>query len=106
MRSRITAVAAAVVPLVLALAPTACVRTAASAAARNDADSTAVPVVAHTAGLSTRAWSTTASGIVHANATVDVAFQVPGKVVAVGPDEGQPVRAGQALAALDATEYQ
>lgn len=104
MRSRITAVAAAAFPLITSLGASACVRTAASAT--TDADTTAVPVVAHAALLSTRAWSTTASGIVQANATVDVAFQVPGKVVTVGTDEGQPVRAGQAIASLDATEYQ
>jgi RND family efflux transporter MFP subunit len=117
MRSRITAVAAAGLPSVtsqlrlerLALAlgvlatTTACVRTAASAT--SDADTTAVPVIARPVALSAHAWSTTASGIVQANTTVDVAFQVPGKVVAVGPDEGQPVRAGQDVASLDPTEY-
>ena len=116
MRSRITAVAAPSLPPVTlvtslaritialsVLATSACVRTAESAT--NAADSTAVPVVAHTAALSTRAWSTTASGIVQANTTVDVAFEVPGKVVTVGPDEGQSVRAGQPIASLDPTEY-
>jgi RND family efflux transporter MFP subunit len=117
MRSRITAVATPTNPntharpartaLVLialgALAGSACVRTAASAT--NDADSSAVPVVARAASLSTRAWSTTTSGIVHANTTVDVAFLVPGKVVTIGPDEGQTVRAGQEIAALDPTDY-
>jgi len=39
------------------------------------------------------------------NSTVDVAFQVPGKIVTVGPDEGQIVRAGQEIATVDATEY-
>lgn len=86
-----------------ALASSACVRTAASAT--NDADSTAVPVVAHTVTRSTRAWSTTTSGIVYANTTVDVAFEVPGKVISAGPDEGQPVHAGQTIAAVDPAEY-
>ncbi|MGH9885749.1 MAG: efflux RND transporter periplasmic adaptor subunit, partial [bacterium] len=49
--------------------------------------------------------STSASGIVYANTTVDVAFQVPGKVVTVAPDEGQTVRAGQEIAALDPTDF-
>src|SRR4029079_15054967 len=44
-------------------------------------------------------------GIVQPNTTVDVAFEVPGKVVMVGPDEGQSVRAGQPIAALDPTDY-
>ncbi|HSQ29141.1 MAG TPA: efflux RND transporter periplasmic adaptor subunit [Gemmatimonadaceae bacterium] len=100
MRSRITAVAASV----LALATMACARADASAA--NDADTAAaVPVVIETVTPSTRAWSTTASGIVQANTSVDVAFQVPGKVVAVGPDEGQSVRAGQEIASIDPTDY-
>jgi RND family efflux transporter MFP subunit len=114
MQSRITAVAAAITSntfarpagLLLALGAltsAACVRTAASAT--NNADSTAVPVVAQSAALSTRAWSTTASGIVHANTTVDVAFLVAGKVMAVGPDEGQTVRAGQEIAAVEPTDY-
>jgi RND family efflux transporter MFP subunit len=115
MRSRITAVAAPVnqrsliiqIALVLvASVVTACVRTASSATSEgNEADSTAVPVVAHAVALTTRAWSTTASGIVHANTTVDVAFEVPGKVANVGPDEGQSVRAGETIAALDPTAY-
>lgn len=82
----------------------ACVRAADSAPA-DAVDHTAVAVVAQPVVQSTRAWSTTASGIVNANTTVDVAFEVPGKVIAAGPDEGQAVRAGQPLAALDPAEY-
>lgn len=120
MRSRITAVAAASLPPVTritgvtslariavalgVMGTSACVRTAESAT--NAADTTTVAVVAHTATLSTRPWSTTASGIVQANTTVDVAFEVPGKVVMAGPDEGQSVRTGQAIASIDPTEYQ
>jgi membrane fusion protein (multidrug efflux system) len=85
------------------LAASACVRTAASAT--SDADSTAVPVVAHPVALSAHPWSTTASGIVHANTTVDVAFEVPGRVATAGPDEGQPVSAGQTIASLDPAVY-
>jgi RND family efflux transporter MFP subunit len=120
MRSRITAAAAhhpnipagrnARIALALtALAATAsltasaCVGTAASAT--NNADTTAVPIVAHPVAPSTRAWSTTASGIVHANTTVDVAFQVSGRVIAAGPDEGQTVRVGDAIASVDPAEY-
>ncbi|HET7371958.1 MAG TPA: efflux RND transporter periplasmic adaptor subunit, partial [Gemmatimonadaceae bacterium] len=99
MRSRITAVVAST----LALATSACARADASAA--NDADTTTVPVVIETVTPSTRASSTTASGIVQANTSVDVAFQVPGTVVKVGPDEGQSVRAGQEIATLDPTDY-
>lgn len=86
-----------------ALIASACVQTAASAT--NDADSTVVPVVARQFPGSTRAWSATASGIVHPNTTLDIAFQVPGKVIMAGPDEGQLVRAGQTIASLDPAEY-
>jgi RND family efflux transporter MFP subunit len=119
MRSRITAVApSSLAPhtslalhsrLVLALgavgalAASGCAR--ADASATNDVDSVAVPVVAKAVTLSSRPWSTTASGIVQPNTSVDVAFEVPGKVVMVAPDEGQSVRAGQAIAALDPTDY-
>jgi len=115
MRSRITAVAAptnqrtqimqiARVALVLvASIPSACVRTASSATSEDE--STAVPIAAQAVAVSTRAWSTAASGIVHANTTVDVAFEVAGKVANVGPDEGQPVRAGETIASLDPTAY-
>ena len=87
-----------------ALAAAACAR--ADASATNGADVTApVPVVVQTVTPSKRAWSTTTSGIVQANTSVDVGFEVAGKVVIVGPDEGQPVRAGQEIAALDPTDY-
>jgi RND family efflux transporter MFP subunit len=113
MRSRSTAVAASPIPIAphahfaLALGVVVAASACAPAAAKtiNAADSTAVPVVAHPVSLSSRAWSTTASGIVQANTTVDVAFQVPGKVATVGPDEGQSVRAGQPIASVDPTEF-
>ena len=115
MRSRITAVAASinqnsrimsiarVVLVLVAGVASACVRTASSAT--SDADSSAVAVVAQPVTLTTRAWSTTASGIVHANTTVDVAFEVAGKVASIGPDEGQAVRAGENIASLDPAAY-
>jgi len=103
MSPRVTAAAASFATLTLPLiALAACSRASAST---SESDSTAIPVIAHPAASSTRAWSTTASGIIQAKTTVDVAFQVPGKVVMVGPDEGQPVRAGQVIAALDPTDY-
>lgn len=116
MRSRIAAVAAPVhqninqniriiqIALVLAAAvASACVRTASSAT--SESDSTAVAVVAQPASITTRAWSTTTSGIVHANTTVDIAFEVPGKVASVGPEEGQTVHAGETVASLDPAVY-
>jgi RND family efflux transporter MFP subunit len=105
MRSRITAVAALAPSTLLlaALVTSGCAR--ADASATSDADTVAVPVVAQTILPSARPWSTTASGIVQPNTSVDVAFQVAGKVTTVGPDEGQTVRAGQEIAALDPTDY-
>src|SRR5690349_21470015 len=114
MRSRITAVAAPanqksliikIALVVVTAVASACVRTASSATSKSQPDSTAVPVVAHPVALTTRAWSTTASGIVHANIVVDAAFEVGGKVANVGPDEGQVVRAGETIASLDPTAY-
>lgn len=87
----------------VALGASACAHAGASDAP--EADSTAVAVIAHPVALSTHPWSTTASGIVHANTTVDIAFQVPGKVVHARPDEGEPVTAGQTVAWIDPTEY-
>lgn len=86
-----------------ALAASGCARADASAA--NNADTSIVPVVAYTVVPSVRQWSTTTSGIVQPNTTVDVAFEVAGKVVMAGPDEGQAVHAGQPIAALDPTDY-
>src|SRR5689334_3301789 len=104
MRSRFTVAAASLVTLALPIiALDACAR--ADASATNEGDSTAIPVIAHPVTASTRAWSTTASGIVQAKTSVDVAFQVPGKVTMVGPDEGQAVRVGQVIAAIDPTDY-
>src|SRR5690242_3862921 len=107
MKSRRTAVAASPVRIIPLALIAAAVAACAPAAAKTTggADAAAIPVVAHPVSLSARPWSTTASGIVQANTTVDVAFQVPGKVVTVGPDEGQPVRAGQPIASVDPTEF-
>jgi RND family efflux transporter MFP subunit len=46
-----------------------------------------------------------ASGVVDARTTVELAFQVPGKVAVVGPDEGDVVHENQLLAQLDPTDY-
>jgi len=101
MSSR-TALAASLSTLTL-VALAACAR--ASAKSPDEGEAVAMPVIARDVAPSTRAWSTTASGIVQAKTTVDVSFQVPGKVVMVGPDEGQTVRAGQIIAAVDPTDY-
>ncbi|UTA47269.1 efflux RND transporter periplasmic adaptor subunit [Simiduia sp. 21SJ11W-1] len=45
-------------------------------------------------------------GVVRASQRVDLAFQVPGRLVQFNLKEGQMVRAGQVLAKLDAADYQ
>ena len=65
----------------------------------------AVPVRVQAAASVRRPHVTAASGVVQARTEVGVAFQVAGKVVAVGPDEGSTVRAGELLARMDPTDY-
>jgi multidrug efflux pump subunit AcrA (membrane-fusion protein) len=48
----------------------------------------------------------TASGTVEADLSVEVAFQVPGRVSSVRVEEGQLVRKGQLLATLDPRDYE
>jgi RND family efflux transporter MFP subunit len=76
-----------------------------SAETKDQSDVAPVAVRAEPAERTVQRQLVTASGIVEARTTVDVAFQVPGKVVSVGPDEGDVVREGQLLAALDSTDY-
>jgi multidrug efflux pump subunit AcrA (membrane-fusion protein) len=47
-----------------------------------------------------------ASGTIEAAQTIDLGFQVPGRVAHVFVEEGQPVRKGQAIAELDGLDYQ
>jgi RND family efflux transporter MFP subunit len=79
--------------------------TARSAETNDEADAASVVVRAEQAAVIARPRIITASGVVEARTTVDVAFQVPGKVIAVGPDDGDVVREGELLAALDPTDY-
>jgi membrane fusion protein (multidrug efflux system) len=73
--------------------------------AETDAQEQPVPVRVAPAEEVTRPVIAAASGVVQAHTAVDVAFQVPGKVVAVGPDEGAAVRVGELLAQIDSTDY-
>ena len=90
---------------------TACLVTLGACSAAQSAETTdqptAAPVAvrAEPAARTERPQLVTASGVVEARTTVDVAFQVPGQVVAVGPDEGDAIREGQLLATLDPTDY-
>jgi len=53
-----------------------------------------------------RSGAVVASGTVDANTTADLAFQVGGRVGRVLVEEGQSVRAGQLLAAIDPVDYE
>ena len=78
----------------------------AEARARTDVDDAdAVSVVVRPAAAITRAATIAASGSIEARATADIAFQVAGRVMAVGVDEGDRVRAGTLVAYLDPTDY-
>lgn len=46
-----------------------------------------------------------ASGTVQGRATIDVAFEVSGTAIQVIPEEGERVRKGQVIAALDPTDF-
>ena len=78
--------------------------TARSAETKNASDA-AIAVRVEPATSIVRRQISTASGVVEARTMVDVAFQVPGKVGRVGPDDGDVVREGQLLAELDPTDY-
>ncbi|MFL5582048.1 MAG: efflux RND transporter periplasmic adaptor subunit [Gemmatimonadaceae bacterium] len=80
--------------------------TARSAETDDSAGAAPIVVRAEPAASTVRPRVVTASGVVEPRTSVDVAFQVPGKVVAAGPDEGDIVREGQLLAQLDLTDYE
>ena len=63
------------------------------------------PVSVRAAAAVQRYTSVAASGTVDANTTAELSFKVSGRTVSVPVDEGQTVRAGQLLAALDQTDY-
>ena len=65
----------------------------------------AVSVVVRPAAAVTRASTIAVSGSIEARATADIAFQVAGRVMGVGVDEGDRVRAGSLVAYLDPTDY-
>lgn len=94
--------------LIVAAALAGC-STARSSETPSEGEGTAdagVPVRIQSAGAESRRQTTAASGVVEARHTVDLAFQVGGKVAAVGPDEGDVVRAGSLLARIDPIDYQ
>jgi membrane fusion protein (multidrug efflux system) len=92
-------------PAVLALAAGVVSACSTARSAPADDREPAVAVRVEPAASITRPALVTASGVVDARTSVDVAFQLAGKVVEVGPDEGSTVRAGQLLAQVDPTDY-
>lgn len=75
------------------------------AEAADEQPAPATPVRVRTAAVIDRPATISASGTVDANTTADVAFRVAGRVARVSVEEGQAVRAGQVLAAIDPTDY-
>lgn len=80
---------------------------ACSGDARADAPdaSAATPVRVQPAEHDTGRAVIRAGGVTEPRATADLAFQAPGRVVAVTVDEGTRVARGQLLAAVDPTDY-
>jgi len=74
-------------------------------AAGAQADAEVIPVIVRQVGRTGRANFLSLSGDVEGWRTASIGFQVPGVVASVGPSEGQAVKEGQVLAALDTTEY-
>jgi membrane fusion protein (multidrug efflux system) len=89
----------ATIPLVLVAA--------CSTARSEPAERTDAPVLVRVEAATRREQPTgrTTSGVVEARTASDVGFQVPGRVVRVGPDEGSYVRAGTVLAEVNPTDY-
>lgn len=67
--------------------------------------SSAVPVIVRPAAPVERPTTIAASGTVGPRASIDLTFQVPGMVMAVGVEEGERVAAGELVAVIDPTEY-
>jgi RND family efflux transporter MFP subunit len=78
--------------------------TARPAETKDDLDSP-VAIRVEAAASIVRPSAITASGAVEPRTTVDVAFQVAGRVATVGPDDGDAVSEGELLAELDPTDY-
>jgi RND family efflux transporter MFP subunit len=93
-------VAAAVIPIAAACGTAA--RADDTAAGGGEAP---VAVRVAPAARSLRRAEVRASGVLEPRATADVAFQVGGRVARVAVEEGDAVRAGDLLAALDPTDY-
>lgn len=75
------------------------------AAAERPASDVPVVNVAPPATVS-RPTIVTASGAIEARRSVDLAFEVPGRLTTVGPEAGQRVRRGQLLAQVDPLTFQ
>jgi membrane fusion protein, multidrug efflux system len=73
--------------------------------AQAPAADTRIPILIRSPGHLVRSNYVALSGDIEGSRTASIGFTVPGVVVSVGAEEGDFVRAGQVLAALDTTEY-
>jgi len=94
--------AAAAALLTLAAVLGACASDADARAPRAEPD---VPVRVRAAARVERPATVDASGTIDANTTAELAFEVGGRVASVAVKEGETVRAGQLLAAIDPSDY-
>ena len=104
MTSRIRSTAATLL-LSLPLSTVVAACSSRAEAASEQSAPAATPVRVRTTAAVERPATVAASGTVDANTTADVGFKVGGRVARVAVEEGQVVRAGQLLAALDTTDY-
>jgi RND family efflux transporter MFP subunit len=92
-------IGAAIVPLIIS--SVACTPTPEAAAAEVDTTIAATDSLVRP----TRSETILAAGTVGPRASTELAFRVPGTVMAVGYDEGDQVKAGELVAYLDPTDY-
>ena len=92
-------IGAAIVPLIVS--SFACSPTPEAAAAEVDTNAAASDSLV----MPTRSETILAPGTVGPRASAELAFRVPGTLMAVGYDEGDQVKAGELVAYLDPTDY-
>jgi membrane fusion protein (multidrug efflux system) len=103
MKSSLTSVVASICLSLLGVSLTSCT----SDKQGKESDSVAVPVIVGRVQKVQERETVSVSGTVSTpNSPAQVGFLVSGKVVFVGPREGEFVKKGQVLASIDSTDYQ
>lgn len=102
MKGHITSLVKALCLLLSAMVVTACTRKPHQKESGGDAVPVTVGKVQHLQQQETVSVSGTVSA---PDAPANLAFQVAGKVIFVGPREGEPVRKGEVLARIDPTDF-